>query len=114
MTLPQSPDAFADATWADVVPYYDTLADAPLTVGSAAERLGKWSRLEELIGEAAAIAAIAYTCATENVVKEANHLRFAAEIAPRQEEQQVRLGRRLLDLGWDEADFTTVLRRLRT
>ena len=114
MTLPQSPDDFADATWADVMPYYDALAGAPLTAESAPRWLHEWSRLEELIGEAAAVAAIAYTCDTENPVKEANHLRFAAEIAPRQEEQQVRLGRRLLDLGWDEADFTTVLRRLRT
>jgi oligoendopeptidase F len=114
MTLPQSPDAFANATWADVVPYYDALASTPLTSESAPGWLREWSRLEELVGEAAAIAAIAYTCDTENPIKEANHLRFAAEIAPRQEEQQVRLGRRLLDLGWEEAEFTTVLRRLRT
>ena len=114
MHLPESPDVFAHATWADVAPYYEALAAAPLTVDLVERWLGEWSRLEELIGEAAALAAIAYSCDTDNPTKEAAHLRFAADIAPKQDEQQVRLGRRLLDLGWDRADLGTMLRRLRT
>jgi oligoendopeptidase F len=114
MNLPQSPGALASATWADVAPYYEALANIPLTPATAASWLGDWSRLEELIGEAAAIATIEYTCDTENAAKEAAHLRFAAEIAPKQDEQQVRLARRLLDLGWEEPELATVLRRLRT
>ena len=114
MILPSSPDALANATWADLAPYYEALATAPLTADTAAEWLREWSRLEELIGEAAAVATIAYTCDTESGAKEAAHLRFAAEIAPKQDEQQVRLARRLLDLGWDDPALATVLRRLRT
>ena len=114
MILPSSPDALANATWADLAPYYDALAAAPLTAEAAPQWLREWSRLEELIGEAAAIATIAYTCDTDNPSKEAAHLRFAAEIAPKQDEQQVRLARRLLDLGWDDPELATVLRRLRT
>ena len=114
MNLPSTPDALAHATWADLAPYYETLAAAPLDAANAPQWLREWSRLEELIGEAAAMATIAYTCDTENQEKEAAHLRFAAEIAPRQDEQQVRLARRLLDLGWDDPELATVLRRLRT
>jgi oligoendopeptidase F len=114
MHLPDSPDAFAHATWADVAPHYEALAAAPLTVDVVERWLGDWSRLEELVGEAAALAAIAYSCDTDNPSKEAAHLRFAADIAPKQDEQQVRLGRRLLELGWERADLSTMLRRLRT
>jgi oligoendopeptidase F len=114
MRLPASPEAFARATWADLLPYYDDLAAAPLTPDTVERWLAEWSRLEELVGEAGAMAAIAYTCDTENAEKEADHLRFAADIAPKQDEQQVRLARRLLDLGWERRDLETVLRRLRT
>ena len=114
MHLPDSPDVFARATWADVAPYYEALAAAPLTVETVESWLADWSRLEELVGEAAAQAAIAYTCDTDNPAKEADHLRFAADIAPKQDEQQVRLARRVLDLGWARADMATVVQRLRT
>ena len=114
MDLPKSPEALASATWDDVAPYYEALATVPLSADTAASWLRDWSRLEELIGEAAAVATIEYTCDTENAAKEAAHLRFAAEIAPKQDEQQVRLARRLLDLGWDDPELATVLRRLRT
>jgi oligoendopeptidase F len=114
MTLPSSPESLANATWADLAPYYEALAAASLTAETAPDWLRQWSRLEELIGEAAAVATIAYTCDTENPGKEAAHLRFAAEISPRQDEQQVRLARRLLGLGWDDPELATMLRRLRT
>ena len=80
MDLPQSPEALASATWADVAPYYEALATAPLTASTAASWLRDGSRREELIGEAAAVATIEYTCDTENAAKEAAHLRFADEL----------------------------------
>jgi oligoendopeptidase F len=114
MPLPASPDAFARASWSDIAPFYETLATAPLTTETVGGWLAEWSRLEELVGEAGALAAIAYTCDTESPQKEADHLRFAADIAPKQDEQQVRLARRLLDLGWEQEELETMLRRLRT
>lgn len=114
MILPSSPEALANATWADLSPYYEALATAPISAETAPAWLHEWSRLEELIGEAAAVATIAYTCDTDNAEKEAAHLRFAAEISPQQDKQQVRLARRLLALGWDDPELATVLRRLRT
>ena len=59
LKLPDSPAAFADAAWDDVVPYYDALAAAPLDATSLDEWLAAWSRLEALLTEAATRAMIA-------------------------------------------------------
>lgn len=58
--LPASPEAFRDASWADVLPYYDALATAPLEATSASVEpwLGTWSRLDTLVGEAGTLAMI--------------------------------------------------------
>jgi oligoendopeptidase F len=114
--LPPSPEAFRDATWDDVLPYYDQLADAPLTDdGTSVEAwLSAWSRLDMLIGEAGTLAMIAYTANTADTAAEQAYLRFSMEIFPRIEEQQVRLARRLLALGWSRPDLETTLRRFRT
>ena len=32
--LPESPDAFTDAAWEDVLPYYEELAERPLDTGN--------------------------------------------------------------------------------
>jgi oligoendopeptidase F len=98
----------------EIAPFYESLATAPLTVHNALDWLSRWTTLEELVGEAATLAAIAYTCDTNNAEKEAAHLRFAAEIAPRQHEQQVRLAQRILDTGFSGDDLETTLRRFQT
>ena len=112
--LPASPDAFADATWADLAPYYEALARYPLTRDDAEGWLALWSRLEELVGEAGTLAMTAYTGDTADAVKEAAYLRFSTEIFPQADEQQVRLARRLLDVGFTRPDLEVLLREFRT
>lgn len=114
--LPASPDAFRDTSWDDVVPYYDALATVPLdaTAASVEPWLATWSRLDTLIGEAGTLAMIAYTGNTADAAKEQAYLRFSMDIFPKLEEQQVRLAKRLLDLGWTREDLDTTLRRFRT
>ncbi len=113
--LPASPEAFRDAAWDDVLPWYDSLAEAPLPGPGGVEGwLATWSRLDTLVGEAGTLAMIAYTGNTADTVAEQAYLRFSMEIFPKLEEQQVRLARRLLDLGWHRADLDTTLRRFRT
>ncbi len=112
--LPESPAAFANAGWSDIRPYYDRLADIPLAASSAEPWLASWSRLEELVGEAAELASIAFTCDTGNPEKERAHLRFSTEILPQLEEQHVRLARKLIDSGFTRPDLETVLRGFRT
>jgi len=112
--LPDSPAGFADATWADISPFYDALAEEPLTRENVEAWLAAWSRLDELVGDAATLATIAYTSDTANPDKEAAHLRFSMEIVPRMEEQEVRLSRRLLDLGYTRTGLETIVAQFRT
>src|SRR5204863_471953 len=97
--LPPSPSALAKATWGDIAPYFDDLAARPLEPGTIEGWLSEWSRLEELVTEAAARAMIAYTVDTSNPDKEADHLRFSTEVLPQMEERSVNLARRLVETG---------------
>lgn len=112
--LPASPDAFATAVWPDIAPYYEALAAYPLTRENAEEWLAAWSRLEEMVGEAGTLAMTAYTGDTADPAKEAAYLRFSTEIFPQMDEQQVRLARRLLDVGYTRPDLEVLLREFRT
>lgn len=111
--LPATPDAFADATWPEIVPYFDELAQCPLAPDNVEAWLQDWSLLESLLSEAASLALIAYTTDTADPVKEAAHIRFASMILPQMQEQHVRLGKRLLDLGYQADPIQTMVRSLR-
>lgn len=113
-TLPSSPDAFAAATWDDVAPYYEALATEPLDSETVEPWLERWSTLEELVAEAGTLAMTAYTGNTADPALEAAYLRFSTEVFPKMDEQQVRLARRLLDLGWSRADMEELLKQFRT
>ena len=114
--LPASPEAFRDAAWEDVLPYYEQLAEMPL--GRSDQQieswLAAWSRLDTMVGEAGTLSMIAYTGNTANADAEAAYLRFSMEIFPKLEEQQVRLAKRLVGLNWSRPDMETLLRRFRT
>jgi oligoendopeptidase F len=112
--LPASPAAFAKATWDEVVPYFDDLLERPLDASTVEEWLLAWSRLEELVTEAAAQAMIAYTIDTSDAENEKDHLRFSTEILPKMEERSVELARRFVALGHDSPELATTLARFRT
>ena len=112
--LPASPTAFAKATWDDVVPYFDDLVERPLDASTVDAWLLAWSRLEELVTEAAALAMIAYTIDTSDAEKEKDHLRFSTEILPKMEERSVELARRFVALGHSTPELVTTLARFRT
>jgi oligoendopeptidase F len=112
--LPPSPSALAKSTWEDIAPYFDELAARQLVPETVEAWLLEWSRLEELVTEAAARAMIAYTIDTSDRAKEADHLRFSTEILPRMEERSVELARKLLDTGYSSPALKTMLARFRT
>lgn len=114
LQLPDSPDAFKDAEWEAIVPYYNALASAEVAPGEVPQWLAAWSCLDSLVGEAATVAMIAYTANTADPKAEEAHLRFAMEINPKMDEQQVRLSRRLLDTGYSEPALRTTLAKFRT
>ena len=51
VTLPESPDALKDATWEDVLPYYEELASRPLDSTNVEAWLADWSQFESLLSE---------------------------------------------------------------
>jgi oligoendopeptidase F len=114
LVLPSTPSAFAKATWDEVVPYFDDLIERPLDASTVEEWLQAWSRLEELVTEAAAQAMIAYTIDTSDHDKEQDHLRFSTEILPKMEERSVELARRFVALGHSTPELATTLARFRT
>lgn len=111
--LPASPAAWADAAWDPIAACYAALATTPLDEGSADAWLASWSRLEELLTEAASLAMIAYTTDTADEAKRDRHLRFSADIMPRAQEASVGLARRLLDSGITRPGLDVAVRRFR-
>lgn len=112
--LPPTSDGIAAASWDKIAAWYDDLAAVELTEANREEWLAKWSRLDELVTEAASLAMIAYTCDTADPDKERVHLRFSTEIMPGLEAKEVALARKLVEIGSDRADLQTVLRRFRS
>ncbi len=112
--LPTDASGFTDATWEDIAPFYEELANRPLDSATVEAWLADWSRLEGLVTEAASLAMIAYTCDTADGEKQATHLKFSTTILPQVEEQSVRLANRLVDSGYTRPDLETTIKRFRS
>jgi len=111
--LPASPEAFKNATWDEIVPYYEDLAARPLDKSNAEAWLADWSHFESLLSEASALVNFAYSCDTADTSREAAQLRFGTQISPRADEQRVRLQGRLVELGYERPGLETMLQRFR-
>src|SRR6202011_2863823 len=109
--LPDSPAAFKDAGWDDVLPYFEDLADRPLDNANVEDWLADWSLFESLLSEAAARANFDYSCDTSDPAREAAQLRFGTQIGPPPHEQRVRLQRRLVELGYVRPGLEGMTRR---
>ncbi|MDQ2944114.1 MAG: M3 family oligoendopeptidase [Candidatus Dormibacteraeota bacterium] len=113
LALPESPDAIKDATWEDLLPYYEELASRPLDHANVEAWLADWSLFESLLSEAAALAGFAYSCDTTDPAREAAQLRFGAQISPQAREQRVRLQERLVQLDYVRPGLETTVERFR-
>jgi oligoendopeptidase F len=113
LPLPATSAGFADATWETLAPFYRQLENDPLDVTSLESWLARWSRLDELVTEAASLAMIGYTCDTADEAKKAAHLRFSTEVLPQLEQAEVALARRFVAIGTDRPDLQTALKRFR-
>ena len=111
--IPESPDAFKEAVWEDVAPFYEELAVRPLDASNVEQWLADWSRFESLLSEASALASFAYTCDTSDPEREAAQLRFGTQISPKAQEQRVRLQQRLVALGYVRPGLETMVERFR-
>ncbi len=111
--LPASSAGFADATWETLAPHYRELEVEAVDATNVESWLARWSRLDELVTEAASLAMIAYTSDTANAEKKAAHLRFSTEVLPQMEEAEVALAKRFVAIGSDRPDLQTALSRFR-
>jgi oligoendopeptidase F len=111
VALPESPDAFRDATWEDILPYYEALATSPLDRTNVEAWLADWSLFESLLSEAGALASFAYSCDTSDPAREAAELRFGTQISPKAREQRVRLQERLVQLDYIRPGLETTVQR---
>jgi oligoendopeptidase F len=111
--IPESPDAFKEAVWEDVLPFYEELASRPLDTENVEQWLADWSRFESLLSEASALASFAYSCDTSDPEREAAQLRFGTQISPKAQEQRVGLQQRLVQLGYIRPGLEAVVERFR-
>src|ERR1019366_4505669 len=111
--LPDTSAGFADATWESLAPLYRELDVALLDAATLGTWLARWSRLDELVTEAASLAMNAYTSDTASDVKKAAHLRFSTEVLPQLEEAEVALAKRFVAVGTARPDLQTTLKRFR-
>ena len=109
----ESPDAFKDATWEDIAPYYEALSTSPLDRTNVEAWLAEWSLFESLLSEASALASFAYSCDTSDPAREAAQLRFGTQISPKAREQRVRLQERLVTLDYMRPGLETTVQRFR-
>jgi len=112
-SLPESPDAFKNAAWEDILPYYDELASRPLDRTSVEAWLADWSLFESLLSEAGALANFAYSCDTSDPAREAVQLRFGTQISPQAREQRAQLQERLVELEYVRPGLETTVQRFR-
>ncbi len=113
IALPATSEAFKDAKWDDVAPYYEELASRPLDNGNVESWLRDWSAFEAMLAEASALAFFAYACDTADPDKEEARLRFGGEIEPKAEEQRSRLQKRVVALNYVTPELETTIRRFR-
>ena len=111
--LPGSADAFQNASWSDILPYYEELAARPLDRADVESWLQDWSMLESLVAEATALAGFAYASDTADPQREEAQLRFSSEIAPQAEEQRTKLQERLVNLDYVRPGLETTVQRFR-
>jgi oligoendopeptidase F len=111
--FPESPEALKDATWEDILPFYEALASRALDARNVEDWLADWSRFESLLSEATAMAHFLYSCDTADPDREAAEVRFGTQITPKAREERVRLQKRLVELGYMRDGLETVVQRFR-
>lgn len=111
--LPESSQALVEMPWAEVEPWFDELAGAPLTVSTAPSWLAHWSRLSELLHEALVTLDIACTQDTSDLARAEKKQHYLEAVFGPAESREQQLTERLLDSGIEPQGFGVPLRSLR-
>jgi oligoendopeptidase F len=100
------------SSWDNLSGAYDELAARPLESDVAAW-LADWSRFSESVMEAAAWLSIRRSQDTTDEAAKSAYLHYVREVAPKIQEAENGLRRRLVDAGFDDPRMATVLRQFR-
>lgn len=112
--LPQTSDAFASLSWAEIEPWYRELQETVLSQETLRPWLLRWSRLSELVDEVMAANEIACMRDTTDQKAERRQQRFLDEIFVHVQSYEQRLKEQLLASSLSPEDFAISLRNLRT
>ena len=107
-------EAFAKASWEDILPFYEELASRELDLGTVEQWLADWSSFEERLSEAGTRAEFAYSRNTADAQAEAAQKRFGEQIEPKAGEQRVRLQKRLVEMDYEGAGMEVVMKEFRS
>jgi oligoendopeptidase F len=112
-----TPEMLRTATWDEVARLYQPLLDEPLESSNrdqVEQWLDAWGVLDSALIEASTRVLYEVSGDSNDPVKEATHLTFAADIMPRHSEIVTTLASKLLDSGYTRPDLETTLQRFRT
>lgn len=111
--LPESSAGIRNLSLKEISQWYRELSEVQLSSENLGTWLARWSRLDELVTEAASLALIAYTTDTTDPEREQTHLRFSTEIIPQLGEWEVILARKFAAVGSNDPDLQVALRSFR-
>ncbi|HEX6386081.1 MAG TPA: M3 family oligoendopeptidase [Anaerolineae bacterium] len=112
-TLPTTAHEFMEWPWSRIAPYYEELAQRPLTAANVAGWLSDWSRLARLMHERFARLNVATTVDTTDEAAERQYNDFLENIFPADEAAQQRLKEKLLASDLEPDGMAVPLRKMR-
>ncbi len=112
--LPPASDAFMDAPWADIAPFYEDLAERAIDAASAPEFLRDWTRLNDLLSEAETRLVLAHCRDTTDERAEARYNRFLDEITEPVAIADQKVREAMLASGVEPEGFEMPLLKMRT
>lgn len=112
--LPTTADEFKDWGWAEIKPYFDDLAERPLSAVTLAAWMRDWTRLEDLIEESYWRHYIAISADTTDEAANRGYETFIGETQPKIQAAQQVLKQKLIGSGLEPAGFTIPLRNMRS
>lgn len=112
--LPATSQEFSTWTWKQIAPYFDDLANRPLTAETVDTWLTDWTSIGALVDELNTWYTIATTVNTADSETEKRYTAFLDTVQPQAADAEQRLKEKLLASGLEPAGFAVPLRKLRT
>ncbi|MCA9968853.1 MAG: M3 family oligoendopeptidase, partial [Anaerolineales bacterium] len=113
LSLPETVHDFMDWPWERIAPYYDELAQRPLTPDTVDQWLKDWTQLTKLIFERSSRLSVAKTLNTADETAEAAFNAFLENIFPPSQAAEQRLRLRLLESGLEPDGMAVPLTKIR-